>query len=230
MGFDAGALELDADAVEEYLEDSYDGDDYEDYDFHGYLPVPSNPRRECSHASCRGACGGGKARLRNAFEAPAGSDDEDDDLIPSPSVRMLEKSIDVMVEQDPWKRWTSEGPCPALIKGESLAEMIARERKELDNKLKLDSRPKQLTLKVATHGDAQCSPPGISPQAEGVARSMGPSESMVKRCESKPQAKILNDVGMQTDIHLEHQIKAITWIPVVETMEPVHDIDDDFYE
>ena len=30
-------------------------------------------------------------------------------------------------------------------------------------------------------------------------------------------------------MHLEHQIQSITWIPVVDTVEPVHDIDDDFF-
>ena len=34
----------------------------------------------------------------------------------------------------------------------------------------------------------------------------------------------------QTEVHLEHSIKAVTWIPVVEQLDPVHDIDGDLAE
>ena len=75
-------------------------------------------------------------------------------------------------------------------------------------------------------------PPGLPAQGDGKAetRSAGPWESALMRRQSKPQSETGISMGTQTEIHLEHQVKSITWIPVVDTVEPVHDIDDDFYD
>ena len=74
-------------------------------------------------------------------------------------------------------------------------------------------------------------PPGLQVQeASKTERSTGPWESVLMRRQSKPQVENGVSTGTQTGVYLEHQVKSITWIPVVDTVEPVHDIDKDFYD
>ena len=54
--------------------------------------------------------------------------------------------------------------------------------------------------------------------------------SVLMRRQSKPQAEAGVSAETQTDVHLAHQVRSVTWIPVVDTIDPVHDIDEDFYE
>ena len=42
--------------------------------------------------------------------------------------------------------------------------------------------------------------------------------------------KTMASVETQTEVHLEHSIKAVTWIPVVDQLDPVHDFDEELAE
>ena len=226
---DAGALDLGADAVDVEICGNADDDD----DDGDYIQILKNPKRECSHGACHASCHDAAVRRRikihNAFE-DLDSDGEDDDSVPGPSVDVLEKYFedDIVSQQDPWKQWPSRGPSSIAEKSESLVEMITRQRKELEEKAQASEKQSSLKATMKIANEAQASPPGLGTVSKVSERSTEPSESVLKRCESKPQ-NVAVSMGTQTEVHLEHQIKSITWIPVVETIEPVHDIDDDFF-
>ena len=189
-------------------------------------------RRRGGHVCGGGACCTPAAERRayfsNMFQAISESDYEDIDCEEQNDVdyeaQNDEPTVDVLDatsgDFDPWKSWNDSSE-------ESMVAIMQRERKELEQKIK---NSKQVNSEK--HDEKAMKPPGLPAQGDGKAetRSAGPWESALMRRQSKPQSETGISMGTQTEIHLEHQVKSITWIPVVDTVEPVHDIDDDFYD
>ena len=217
--YDAGSLEFGADSLEPEInmmdEDMCfpTGDDEDEGD---WLRVPRKANCECTNGACMTSGNHMVVDVKNMWQELEEEDydeHEDGDF----EINVVEKadiSDKLTGAADPWKKWQD-------TKVESMAEMMHRERQELANKDKVAN---------ATAAKSQ-KPPGLpGSTSDDDKRSTGPWESVLMRRQSKPQEDRGVSTGTQTEVHLEHQIKSITWIPVVDTVEPVHDIDDDFYD
>ena len=75
---------------------------------------------------------------------------------------------------------------------------------------------------------ARIDPPGLGPDPSGGSSMVVEIPKSTLIVAAQPCQKVSAET--QTEVHLEHSIKAITWIPVVEQLDPVHDIDGDLAE
>lgn len=179
--------------------------DDEDYDSDDYAEewIPVNATKfgaSRTPPSCQAGCGC-HAEHPNQFQALMDEGDSED------PIDMLEEDVMQYADQDPW---ATSRPT------ESLAEKFARERKELLESFR--TSVKEETKPSAT-------PPGIPAPDKGITQHK-PSINLATS--SRPLAQ--DSVGTQTEVHLEHSIRAVTWIPVVDQLEPVHDVDEHYAE
>ena len=59
---------------------------------------------------------------------------------------------------------------------------------------------------------------------EECDRSVGPWKSTLMRCQPKPASNVESqEIEVQTDIHLAHCVKSITWLPMPDDIDPVRE-------
>ena len=137
---------------------------------------------------------------------------------------------------------TSTISCYSASSKESLAESMARERKELLEKIKERSKVAATTTTPST--------PISSRSSSTSSRSSSTSSTSQKKTNKKKskeidkkKSKVLEappgfqnfnlesqvpenkSVEVQTEVHLNHTVRSVTWYPAVEDLHPVYETD-----
>ena len=174
----------------------------------------------------------------NKFEALA-----DDEVEPG------DKPLDVVGVRTPEAKTGVTSPIQtspwSTTSHESLAESIAREQKELAEKLNSTTTSTSKTTPISTptlRTSMSRTPTSPRPKIQKNSTSSTiPSETSMEPpglenlkgrklvVDDEPKVPTV-DVETQTDIHLDHCVRSITWIPMPDEIEPVYEEHDGLAE
>ena len=235
---DVGSLELGCDAVSFDEDDDADGNDDFDFDF-GFdddLELARAERQaQLSLARHRQP---EPVRVANRFESLEESDDDED------------AAVSILGIEDPMQRHTPPGSGAgsgalspmSIASNESLADRMHREQQALYDKIQNSLHPGTRrplipgTLRATSSRSVQgaasepvTTPPGFEPRE----RSVEPWESTLTRRRPKSQtsshalAATVNEISTQTSVTLDHCVRSVTWIPMPDDVNPVHEVCDE---
>ena len=215
--YDAGSLELggveslecDVDAMECCGECHYDSsDESEDW-------IPVKATKFGAGRSHRGCATGCECEI-NTTNRFGMLNDEDQEHIDTLDYDFMQDR-----QTDPWASGSADTPGT-----ETMAEKFKRERQELLSKFQPGGELGPALPR---------SPPGILAPQKPEKKVMNTEIELTKAGKATELTVITKpptqeSIATQTDVHLEHSVRAVTWIPVIDQLEPVHDIDNEYVE